>query len=352
MDVNPTGGHLDRRSVLLPALEKHAPSVPEGVTPKQYGRFSDQYRAAFDDARRRRIATAITVDTPQLEQVRKELRRAELFACRAIGRTGVIISGPATSGKTTAAFQGMVQAYNRHFIRYPNWVQLGHTPVVYVEIPSSSTAKGVMGRFLRYMEVSFVESMTLEARVQVVTEQLLRAHTSLIVVDEMQNMSRLSNGNFETAQALKNLLNAIPAVPLLVGIDLPRLLSHSDLGAQFASRSTLITLDRLRVGSADERKLWRGIVRAFEAQFALFNHPVGSMSPLSDYLWQRTRGSIGALARLLSIAALEVIGAGTDAEQITLDQLEAIRLDMETEREYDRARSTLTDPRKDGPRDD
>ena len=352
MDEPLAAGHLDRRSVLLPSLRTYAPSAPETVTSEEYVSFDARRREAFDDARRKRIATSITVNTPQLDEARRELRRAELFACRAIGRTGVIISGPATSGKTTAAFQGMVQAYKRHASRYPNWVQLGHTPVVYVEIPSSSTAKGVMGRLLRYLEVSFFQSMTLEARVQVVTEQLLRAHTSLIVVDEMQNMSRLSNGNFETAQALKNLLNAIPAVPLLVGIDLPRLLSHNDLGAQFASRSTLVTLDRLRIGSADERKLWRGIIRAFEAQFNLFNHPVGTLSPLSDYLWQRTRGSLGALARLLSIAALEVIGAGADAERISLDQLETIRLDMKTEKEYDRARSALTNPRKDGQEDD
>ncbi|MCI1017363.1 TniB family NTP-binding protein [Microbacterium sp. C5A9] len=327
--------HFDRRSALERLLENHTPSAPEDITRAVYEKWSPDRQAEFNLQRATRIAAGVVIKTPQLDELDKEIRIAEAFAGRDIGRTGVIVNGPPTTGKTTAAFHAMSKAFRRHTLRYPDWKRDGHIPVVFVEVPPGTTAKGIMGRFLRFLEIPFIEKMTLEARTQLVTQQLQRARTSLIVIDEMQNLARLSNGSFESAQAIKNLLNSLKTVPLYVGFKLDDLFSHDDLGAQFAARSTMIRLDRMKSRNAEGKRNWRGLIRAFETQFALFSHPTGTLIPYADYLWLRTGGSISALSRLLTVAALHVVDSEPDEQVISVELLKSIKLDVETEARYD-----------------
>ena len=329
------GGHLDTRSTLQPLLENHKPAVAENVTVGTYHGWSAERRARFTLQRTDRITAGIVVKTPSLDELDKEVRRAEIFARRDVGRVGVVVNGRPGTGKTTAALHAMAGAFRRHALRYPNWKRDEHIPVVYVEVPPGSTARGVMGRFLRFLEVPFIEKMTLEERTQLVTTQLQRAHTSLVVVDEMQNLARVSNGTFESAQAIKNLTNSLKAVPLYVGFNLDRIFSHDDIGAQFASRSTMVSLERMHFRTHAGRRDWKALVRAFETQFGLFSHPTGTLDPHAEYLWRRTSGSIGALSRLLTVAALELVEAAPADQIITVSHLETIKLDLATERLYD-----------------
>lgn len=324
-------GHFDRWETLKHLLETHKPSVPEDMSLSLYKRLSASRRSEFVAQRAARIAGGVVVGTREIEDLDLEIRRAELFANRPLGRTGVILNGPPTTGKTTAAFSAMVQAFRRHERRYPDWRRDGHIPVVYVEVPPGSTAKGIMGRFLRFLGVQFIEKMTLEERTKTVTEQLQAARTSLIVIDEMQNLARVSNGSFESAQAIKNLLNAVKCVPLYVGFKLDRVFAHDDIGKQFSARSTIVELERMTYGTPNSKKMWRGMIRAFETQFGLFGHPTGTLIPDADYLFERTKGSIAALSRLLTVAALELLEEEPEEQRITVDRLRKIRLDQETE---------------------
>lgn len=339
-DASTSGGHFDRRESLEHLLENHAPAQPELVGVTEYLSWSSKLQREFNDRRSERIAGSIVVETPAMQRLSKECRRASLFAHRDIGRTGVILSGPATMGKTTAAFRAMVDAFRRHTERHPDWKARGHHPVVYIEVPSGSNGKKVMGRFLHFFGLPVLDRMTLEERTQAVTELLQKSHTSLIVIDEMQNLSGVtSTGRFESAQALKNLLNSVKAVPLYVGINLEKTaLTNNDLGAQFAARCTLVTLGKLEIGTAEGKKLWAGVIVGFERQFALLNHPAKTLLPLAVYLWNRTRGSINALSRLLTVAALELIDEDDpNGETITKELLDTIPLDLTTERELDLA---------------
>lgn len=324
-------GHLDRWPTLQPLLENYRPSAPEQMSVSTYKKLSASRRAEFIAQRAARIAAGVVVGTNEIDELNLEIRRAEAFANRLVGRTGVVLNGPPTMGKTTAAFNAMVGAYRRHESRYPDWRRDEHIPCVYVEVPPGSTAKGIMGRFLRFLDVEFIEKMTLEERTRTVTEHLQRARTSLIVIDEMQNLARVSNGSFESAQAIKNLLNAVKCVPLYVGFNLDRIFAHDDIGKQFSARSTVVELERMTHGTAENRRMWRGLIRAFETQFGLFGHPTGTLVPHADYLYYRTQGSIAALSRLLTVAALELLDADPEEQTITVDRLQSIRLDQETE---------------------
>lgn len=335
----PSLGHFDRRVVLEPLLENYSPPQAEAVQLDEYVQWPAAKRREFDARRFNRIANGVIVGLPQLIDLRKEVRRASLFADRNVGRTSVILSGPPTAGKTTTAFHAMADAFARHAIRFPDWKQHGHIPVVYIEVPPGTTAKAIMGRIIDFLGLPLQSRMTLEERTKLVLFHLQRGHTSLIVIDEMQNLARLTGGSFETAQAVKNLMNGLRAVPLYVGVKLEETaLTNGDLGAQFASRSSMVRLGPLPYNTAADRELWKGVIHRFEEQFALLDHPPTTLFPDADYLWQRTRGSMGALSRLLTTAALELIEEGKPRdERLTRKLLDSIPLDLTTERALDAA---------------
>ena len=333
-------GHFDRRESLEQLLADHTPSSPQVANIADYESWAPSRQRKFDEDRTERIARSIVVETPQLRQLGIEYRRASMFARRPIGRTGVILTGPATTGKTTAAFQIMLQAMRAHESTQPEWRARGEIPVVYVEVPPKVNAKVLMGRFLHFLGLPVLPRMTLEERTSLVTDVLNRANVRLVVVDEMQNLLQAS-GRFETAQALKNLMNSVRAVPLYVGIDLDRsALTNSELGAQFASRCALVSLDRMALRSRDDRRLWGGLIVGFERQLPLLNHPERTLLPLAEYLWRRTGGSIAALSRLLTFAALDLVNENEpESETITRERLDSIRLDLTTERAANLLRS-------------
>lgn len=340
---NAAGGHFDHAARLTPLLQSYSsPETPE-MTLKAYRDLDANERAAYDDYRCARlsssIAGGIVVKTPALHDLLLELRRASRMATRPIGRTGVILTGPPTAGKTTASFYAMVEGFARHVARNSDWEQLGHVPVVYIEVPPQCTAKSLMGRFLEYLGLPYSSRTTLEERTQLVTGHLVRRKTSLVVIDEMQNLARDNRGHSEALQAIKNLMNAVPAVPLYVGWNLDTTLLASDnLGSQFASRATLVRLGKLGAGTSDERRLWGGVVSVFESKLGLLNQEPKALLQEADYLWTRTRGSLGALARLLTTVALDLIEEGDpEAETITRDRLDSVRLDMNSALEELRA---------------
>lgn len=332
-------GHFDRERTLLPLLESYETPQPEAMTLEEFTALDAAAKAAFNDRRVDRIAGNTDILTPDLKDLLREVRRASLRMSRAVGRTSVMVSGPPTAGKTTAAKHVMVDALRRHERQHPEWRTLGHSPIVYVETPSSCTPKNLMGRFLTFLGIRFTAHTTVEERTKLVTDALIRRRTSLIVIDEMQNMAFTGRGHSETQQATKNLMNAVPAVPLYLGFNLEQKL-HSDkgLGEQFAARSTLVRLNHFGRDTADERKLWGAIVYAFESQLGLLAQTPKSLPAAhADYLWSRTRGSLSALSRLLTTVALDLIDAGDPTQEFIIrEHMDTVRLDLTSEREYER----------------
>lgn len=335
-----TPGHFDHVEALEHLLEHHAPAAPETVTIEEYLSWTSRKRLEFNDRRSMRIADSIVVETPAMQRLIKECRLASRFSHRDVGRTGVLLSGKATSGKTTAAIRAMVDAFDRHTARHPEWKTLHHHPICYVEVPPGSNGKKLMGRFLYFFGQPVLDRMTLEERTQRVTELLQESKTSLIVIDEMQNLGGVaSTGRWESAQAIKNLLNAVKAVPLYVGMNLENsTLTTGDLGAQFAGRSTLVHLGKMEIRTDEGKKLWLAVIDSFERQLGLLNHPERTLRPLARHLHTRTRGYIRALSRLLTVAALELIdNDDPQHETITKELLDGIQLDLTTERKLDLA---------------
>ncbi|KQM82412.1 TniB family NTP-binding protein [Agromyces sp. Leaf222] len=330
-------GHFDRRETLLALLTEERPGKPEASL-AEYLTMTEDQRLEFNDDRIDFIIHGKVVKTPPLQELGRLLERALRIARRPVGRGGLILTGPPTMGKTTASLQAMRSALHRHEAEYPEWRSLDHTPVVYIEVPPGSTAKALMGRILGFFGHPVPPRMTLEERTQAVVYHLNRGRTSLLVIDEMQNLAKLTQGSFETAQAIKDLTNGIRAVPMLVGIDLDKtIITTGTLGEQFASRSKTVSLGRLGWATDEERKVWLGAIYAFETNLCLLAHPPRALFPHAELLWNLTRGSISALASLLTTAAMDLIDADDpENETITPDVIAGIRLDLTTEREIAR----------------
>ncbi|PYC99897.1 AAA family ATPase [Microbacterium esteraromaticum] len=328
-------GHFDQREVLQHLLEHEATLNTMQVPPAEYRSWTRTKRRAFDTERSDRIADSIVIITPALQQLSLAYKRAARVAHRPVGRTGIILDGEPTTGKTTAAIRLAGEAFRRHIDRHPRWKEDGHVPVVYLEIPPNCTGKTVMGRIINFFGQPVVPRMTLEERTTLATQLFAKAHTSLVIFDEIQNLSQSnSTGRFESAQAIKNLMNHVKAVPMYVGFDLnSSAFTNDELGAQFASRCSTVRLGKLDISTGAGRQLWGGVIVKFEEQLALMAHPPQTLLKEAMYLWNRTRGSIAALSRLLTTAALDLIEAGDpDGELITKELLESIPLDLTSER--------------------
>ncbi|MGV2900121.1 AAA family ATPase [Microbacterium sp. AGC62] len=342
------GGHLNRERNLLPFLEARKTPVPEHLTLSAYNALGVRARTAFDARRVNRIRSNTDIMTPGLKDVLLEVRRAAMFKDLPVGRRGVILSGKPTTGKTTAATYALSEGLQSHAREHPTWKELGHSPVVYVEVPDSCSPKNLMGCFLSFLGVPYTSRMTAEERTELAIHHLVEGRTSLIVIDEMQNMAFDSHGHSETQQATKNLMNAVPAVPLYVGFNLEdKLRSNKGLGDQFAGRSSFVALDHFEVDTEEERRLWGGIVYAFEQQLGLLAQEPRSLLLLADYLWDRTSGSIGTLSRLLTTVALDLIATGDPGNEfITEQHLETVRGDLVSERAYQRTRKNEAKAKK------
>lgn len=328
-------GHFDQREQLQELLGTRAEAAVTPVTLDDYKSWPRAQRRAFDMERSRRIADSIVIITPALQQLKLAYRRAARVAHRPVGRTGIILDGDPTTGKTTAALWVMGQAHAGHIDRHPRWKEDGHVPVVYLEIPPKCTGKMLMGRILNFFGEPVIPRMTLEERTRLVTDLFAKSHTSLVVFDEIQNLAQSSiAGRFESAQAIKNLMNAVKAVPLYVGFNLASSqFTNDELGAQFAGRCPSVHLGKLDISTSDGRQVWGGVIMAFEKQLGLLAHPPQSLLEHAVYLWTRTRGSIAALSRLLTTAALDLIEDGDpDAEFITKKLLDSVPLDLTSER--------------------
>ena len=91
-------------------------------------------------------------------------------------------------------------------------------------------------------------------------------------------------------------------------------------------------MTRFNIGNPDHLKTWRALLPAFEKTLPLRHHEPGTLASLSDYLWQRTGGSIGSLSRLINGSAIEVItNPSITMERIDEKLLKTRKLDLTAE---------------------
>jgi hypothetical protein len=159
---------------------------------------------------------------PDSEVITNQGRLLTLLNQRELGaRRGLIISGGAATGKTTAIKQlGRFHELRTH-ARFPG--NEDRIPVVYVTAPPKGSPRKLAMEFARFLGLP-----TLNPRMNVtdisdtVCQVLIDARTDIVVVDEIHNLNLDTRAGEERSDHLKYFTEHLPATFVYAGIDAER----------------------------------------------------------------------------------------------------------------------------------
>ncbi|MGV9967623.1 TniB family NTP-binding protein [Streptomyces olivaceus] len=313
------GRHLTTREGWARFLAE-PPPTPSLLPTSTFDELASAERADYDEARLDHHARLLVVATSTVRHTVACGRRLILLNRHAISaRRGLIISGPASTGKTIA----ITQLGRSHELvdraRHPR--DRSRIPVLYITVPPAATARMVAAEFARFLGLPLRRGMNITDIIEAVVGVCTDARTGLVLVDELHNISLTTRHGAEVSDTLKYFSERIPATFVYAGIDIERsnLLSGTR-GAQIAGRFTLIPTHAFPYGAE-----WKGLVSTLEETLLLHRHRPGTLVSLDRYLHNRTGGMIGALSHQIRGAAVDAILTGT--ERITKQGLAAVPLD-------------------------
>jgi len=299
-------------------------AVPELLAAEVWAGLDDDKRLAYDEDRLEYHSRLLVIETPVIRKVITEGRRLSYLNRSAVsGRCGLILSGPAGTGKTTAITQLGKMTEVMHRKRHRG--SASDIPVVYITAPPAATAKMIAVEFARFLGLPVARRLNITDITEAVVGVCLDARTSLVCVDEIHNLNLATRNGAEVSDTLKYFSERIPATFVYAGIGVERAgLLSGTRGEQIAGRFGMI-----RTGLFPRDAHWSGLITALEYSLRLHRHAPGTLPGLGRYLHQRTGGSIGSLLRLIRSAAIQAILDGS--ERITAQTLESIDVDIAAE---------------------
>ncbi|MFJ8158792.1 TniB family NTP-binding protein [Streptomyces sp. NPDC094468] len=274
----------------------------------------------------------VTVRTPAIEALARQVRTLMILGRHqhVTARPSLIVTGPATTGKTTALLQVGRTCHLAHTRRAAPGDD--SVPVAYVLVPPGATAKTLAGEFARYLGIPVTSRMTTAQITTAVCHTYTAVGVKLVLIDEIHRLNPRTTSGAEAADWLKDLTERVGATFVYAGIDVTASAVFTGVrGAQLAGRASLIDCGAL-AARAGEREPFRELIAALEAALDLRAHRTGSLPRLASYLHERTAGRIGSLSRLIRQAAIEAIL--NSSERITRPLLDSIALDHLAEEHY------------------
>jgi hypothetical protein len=297
------------------------PAVPELLGNGTWQDLDPGRRAAYDDDRIARHSRLLVIQTPAVRDVVTTGRRlAHMNRSAHSGRSGLIVSGPARTGKTTAITQLGKTAEVIRRRRYPR--SGGDIPVVYITVPPAATPRMIAVEFARFPGIPLTQRANITDITEAVCGVCTGTRATAILVDEIHNLNIATRPGAEASGTLKYFSERIPATFVLAGINIERAgLLSGPRGEQIAGRYSMV-----RTGPFPRDARRATLIAAAEGSLRLHRHQPGSLPDLAGYLHQRTGGMIGSLLWLIRSAAIQAVIDGT--EQITRTSMDAIPVDI------------------------
>jgi hypothetical protein len=297
------------------------PAVPGLLDDSTWQGLDPGKRAAYDDDRIAHHSRLLVVQTPAVRDVVTTGRRlAHMNRSARFGRSGLIVSGPARTGKTTAITQLGKTIEVIHRRRYPGCGE--DIPVVYVTAPPAATPRMIAAEFARFLGIPLTRQANITDVIEAVCGVCADVRTTAILVDEIHNLNIATRTGAEASDTLKYFSERIPATFVLSGISVERAgLLSGPRGEQIAGRYSMV-----RTGPFPRDAQWATLVAAIEGSLRLHRHQPGSLPDLAGYLHRRTSGMIGSLLWLVRAAAIEAVTGGS--EKITRKSMDAIPVDI------------------------
>lgn len=239
-------------------------------------------------------------------------------------RRGLLVTGPANTGKTIALTQLGLAHELQDRRRHPG--QDERIPVIYITVPPAATPRMIAAEFARFLGLPVLRRSNITDLTEAVVGVCTKARTSLILVDEIHNISLHTRTGAEASDTLKYFSERIPATFAYAGIDIEdSSLLTGTRGDQIAARFTSVATHPFPYNAE-----WKALVAQMEANLLLHQHKRGTLSRLDRFLHTRTSGMIGSLSHQLRGAAVDAILTGT--EKITKAGLLAVDLDIASRR--------------------
>ena len=297
------------------------PAIPELLDSTVWKGMDEDKRAAYDDDRIAHHSRLLVVQTPAVRDVVTTGRRlAHMNRSAPYGRSGLIVSGPARTGKTTAITQlgKTIEVFHRR--RYPGYGD--DIPVLYITVPPAATPRMIAAEFARFLGIPVTRQANITDIIEAVCGVCTDTRTTAVCVDEIHNLNIATRSGAEASDTLKYFSERIPATFVLAGISIERAgLLSGPRGEQIAGRYSMI-----RTGPFPRGSQWATLVSAVEGSLRLHRHQPGTLPDLSGYLHQRAGGMIGSLLWLIRSAAIQAVIDGT--EKITRKSMDAIPVDI------------------------
>jgi hypothetical protein len=301
------------------------PCPPVVLPPAALQRLTEVERVDYDAARQDYHAQLMVVSTPTIRHVAATGRKRILLnRHQHSARRGLIVSGPAGTGKTTAITQ-LGKNYQQ-LARHRGELAPAALPVVYVTVPPAATPKMLAIEFARFIGLPLPSRFSQVEVTNKVCDLLCTLGCRLVLIDEIHNLDLGTRIGAEASEQIKYLSERIPATFVLAGVDVDGSgLFAGRRGGQIASRYSLIATKAFPQTTGEHRAAWQSLVATLEDCLRLHAHRPGTLLKLGPYLHDRTGGMIGSLSHLVREAALDAIADGT--EKITRSTLEAVVLD-------------------------
>ncbi|MFJ2161075.1 TniB family NTP-binding protein [Streptomyces sp. NPDC087856] len=287
---------------------------------------AQEKKSAYDDDRLNHHARLQVIATSTVRHTVTCGRRLIILNRGAVSaRRGLLVSGPANTGKTIALTQlGLAhELVDRR--RHPG--QDERIPVIYITVPPSATSRMIAAEFARFLGLPVTRSLNFTDLTEAVVGVCTTARTGLVLVDEIHNISLHTRTGAEASDTLKYFSERIPATFAYAGIDIESggLLSGTR-GDQIAGRFTSVITHQFPYD-----KEWKGLVAQMEETLLLHQHKRGTLARLDRFLHTRTGGMIGTLAHQIRGAAVDAILSGT--EKLSKSGLLAVDLDIASGRD-------------------
>ncbi|ATO61684.1 MULTISPECIES: ATP-binding protein [Mycobacteriaceae] len=287
----------------------------------EWASLGEDERTAYNEARVAHHSELVVVTTSAIEAITHQGRLLTLLNQREIGaRRGLIISGGAATGKTTAIKQLGRFHELRTRARFPG--DESRIPVVYVTAPPKGSPRKLAMEFARFLGLPTLnQRMNVTDISDAVCQVLIDARTDIVVVDEIHNLNLDTRAGEELSDHLKYFTEHLPATFVYAGIEVERSgLFTGTRGRQLAGRCGVI-----HTSAFPDAKEWRQLVAAMEGTLRLHRHEPGSLVAQARYLHRRTGGMIGSLAHLIRASAIQAMLDGT--EHITREAMDDILID-------------------------
>ncbi|MFG2848073.1 AAA family ATPase [Kitasatospora sp. NPDC048296] len=291
----------------------------------EYDSLSKEDQYIYDEGRLDHHARLQVVATSTVRRTVTCGRRLVILNRGAISaRRGLIVTGPANTGKTIALAQLGLAHELQDRRRHPG--QDGRIPVIYITVPPAATPRMIAAEFARFLNLPVMGRLNITDLTEAVVGVCTKGRTGLVLVDEIHNISLHTRTGAEASDTLKYFSERIPATFAYAGIDIEgsSLLSGTR-GDQIAARFTAVATHPFPYNAE-----WKALVAQMEANLLLQQHKPGTLTRLDRFLHTRTGGMIGTLSHQIRGAAVDAILTGT--EQITKAGLLAVDLDIASAR--------------------